>query len=286
MRLLSSSYTALLGFVLTVLSASTPDSTTAQDSTTSTSTELFRPSDYLSHFLPSYPTTLITTESSSGTFVGDLLFFEGTMITIHMISDIRKTRIETWAAAPTSFPQEHVVTSYETGTQTSWLEQPSDSASTPFSWTDGSTITTETGYTGTETWTISTETTYVLWAPQPTVPYMPLYDGDGPMGCGDYCEPDVAAVPEETCELEGLATGCFRQCEYRDGLFWCRKFNFSNWYVEGAAYSDKAMGQVCWGHDPYQLIGLWQPCVTGNRAVGCLNCTNSDPAWMICKLQC
>lgn len=218
------------------------------------STVLFQPSDYLSHLYPSYPTAFTTTQSLLTSIVDDPIY---AINTIYEIFDMDMTTVESWTAAPTSFPYEHVVTYVTTTTHTYWATPESD------------------GKTTVETLTQSTLATYHLSPPQPSVQYLPPYTEAGIMPCDGDCQPD-GYVGDATCEMEGLQTGCFRQCDYREGLFWCRKFDVQDW--ETRMDGSNVMGQACWGGN--QTIQLLQQCLVGDIPVGCINCSwGLDPSW-------
>lgn len=95
------------------------------------------------------------------------------------------------------------------------------------------------------------------------------------MMCSDECWPDDDAL-DETCEKEGLQTGCFRQCDYREGLFWCCKFNLENW--DSRTEGSDVLGQACWGKSN-PTIQLLQPCLVDDIAVGCIKCATYDLSW-------
>jgi len=90
--------------------------------------------------------------------------------------------------------------------------------------------------------------------------------------CG-ACATGANATTAGRCDAQGLRTGCQRQCEQRDGAWWCYRIYTSE-------YSDAGlrMGRACWGPGGrYEQLN--EPCEQGDYAVGCVACKGVDDSW-------
>lgn len=116
--------------------------------------------------------------------------------------------------------------------------------------------------------TVSVPSTWVLHQAQPT----DLAAGTTPAGLPcEECAP-ASWQADSRCAGNGLQTACQRQCDLRDGVWWCYRMYYSD-YGTGVQ-----MGRACWGNGSYfeQLV---EPCVAGDHRLSCVSCKGLDSSW-------
>ncbi len=185
-----------------------------------------------------YPTTLTFTSAWSAT-TSAFNFAVGAADTPGiMTTEIQNIRtLEPHPSAPASFPATLVATALTSHTVIAGDAAPTTSVETALS-----------------TWIVR----------KPAATDLPRH---GKGICGNCTQP-ASYVGDPTCVVAGNATACTRQCQQRDGLWYC--------FQQDNHYQENVMGRVCWWLNPfygtteYKMLG--EPCIEGDRTLDCLAC--------------